>query len=219
MKDRQSPQTSPACKSHPLFRKLRFMSHGGSHFLSQGYAGRAEEDTPSDDLKLQPAIQFLIGNTGLLSLLPTNTMQQKSQSRKYLLEAIKESCNKILFHPTSAFAIKIWFNPPPHILSSDPKSSGWFQKSKFQAKFPFLFLGSLFVVEMGPGAFLTISGLHLPSWVLWLFRWHYNKNFDMLRWRKNGFTSCINVSRPGHTSSSSPPPTKMSDNIMKPFLR
>lgn len=129
MKDRQRPQTSPACKSHPLFIKLRFMSHGGSHFLSQGYAGRAEEDTPSDDLKLQPAIQFLIGNTGLLSLLPTNTMQQKSQSRKYLLEAIKESCNKILFHPTSAFAIKIWFNsPPPHILSSDPKSSGWFQK-------------------------------------------------------------------------------------------
>lgn len=105
------------------------MSHGGSHFLSQGYAGRAEEDTPSDDLQLQPAIQFLIENTGLLSLLPTNTMQQKSQSRKYLLEAIKESCNKILFHPTSAFAIKIWFNsPPPHILSSDPKSSGWFQK-------------------------------------------------------------------------------------------
>lgn len=49
----------------------------GIPFLSQGYAGRAEGDKPSDDLKLQPSIQFLIGNTGLLSLLPTNTIQEK----------------------------------------------------------------------------------------------------------------------------------------------
>lgn len=55
---------------------LCLMSHGGFHFLSQGYAGRAEGDTPRDDLKLQPSIQFLIGNTGLLSLLPMNTRQE-----------------------------------------------------------------------------------------------------------------------------------------------